>query len=66
MAYPYIYMAVAARIHGHYYPYIYMTVAAPINARITAPIYALLLRLTTVRPRRLNISRLYYSGARRH
>jgi hypothetical protein len=41
MAYPYIYMAVAARIHGHYYLYIYMTVAAPINARITAPIYAL-------------------------
>jgi len=29
MAQSYIYMAVAARIHGHCYPYIYMAVTAP-------------------------------------
>jgi len=77
---PYIYMAIAAptygpplHIHGrccphtgHYYPHIYMAVTTPINARITAPIYVPLLRLTTVRPRRLNISRLHYCATRRH
>ncbi len=59
-------MAVIAYIHGYYYPYIYMAVAALINARITTPIYAPLLRLTTIRPRRLNISRLYYYATHGH
>ncbi len=55
MAQSYIYMAVAARIHGHCYPDIYMAVTTP-------P----LLRLTTIRPRRLNNSRLHKEYEQNH